>query len=191
VILTGVTRGRKNPLHFGLPARLEAARFAADLALHTLALDAGLSYSAAYQVSAGGVPGIDTVERLANVLKVSPSFLAYGEAHEWTPAPAPRHEGVRGRLEQMRLARGMGRKPLGKASGTSDTAVRGIESGPSVPGVDTVERLAKALKCSPGWLAYGEGADPMAEPSGGGFTGKGILLGLLGWLLHIGKVTKA
>src|SRR5207302_1637816 len=115
--------------YFGLPGRLEAARFASDLAQEKLALDAGLSNTAAQRVAAGHVPGIDTVERLADVLKISPSFLAYGEAHEWAPVEVPRYEGAKVRLERLRLVRGLGYRALGRAAGLSDTAVRMVEDG--------------------------------------------------------------
>ena len=36
-----------------------------------------------------------------------------------------------------------------------------------IPGVDTVERLARALGVSPCWLAHGQTAPPLHGPDGG------------------------
>ena len=61
------------------------------------------------------------------------------------------------RLRQVREAAGLSVRGLGIASETSDTTVRLTEEGHTVPTVATVEALAKALRCSPCWLAFGEG----------------------------------
>jgi len=53
---------------------------------------------------------------------------------------------------------------LGRLSGVTAGALHLIEAGKSIPGVDTVEKIAKALRVDPRWFAYGYGEDyPMFE----------------------------
>lgn len=165
-----MVRGKKNPRHLRLPERLASARLAADLAQHTLALSAGLSYSAVFQVESGHVPGVDTVEKLANALRISPAFLAYGEEHPFVATDALRHHGLGPRLQRLREHQKLTRKGLGQAADITGTGITNIESRASAPGVDTVEKLAQALRCAPGWLAFGEGRDPLRDGPLGGST---------------------
>jgi len=86
----------------------------------------------------------------------------YGPAKEAPPALSC--EGVGARLRKAREAAGLGFRPLGRAAGTSDTAVRLTEEGRTMPTVATVEALAKALGVSPCWLAFGAGEGPASAP---------------------------
>ena len=160
-----VTRGRKNPLHFGLPMRLKAARKNAGLPRARLAREAGLSVNAASYIEVEHrIPGVDTVEKLARVLHVSPCWLAFNQAQ---PLPASglstaaaSYDDLRIRLLLARQVRGLSQNALAVEAGITHTAVLLIEDGRNLPSVDTVERLAGVLSVSPCWLAYGQGEDP-------------------------------
>src|SRR5580658_4318406 len=101
-----VTSGRRNPLHFGLPKRLRAARESADLGVAQLSLAAGLSDPVATKIERGQVPYLDTIEKLARVLKVSPCWLAYERA---TPPDQPFRYRARSALTRIRCSAGGGR----------------------------------------------------------------------------------
>lgn len=157
-----VTRGVKNPLHFALPKRLKKARKEARLSLARLGEKAGLSGPAVGNIERGdSVPGIDTIEHLARALGLSPCFLACGMVCPFKEMDTPMHLGLPARLKSLREARGYSRNALGNESGTADMTIEHIEEGENVPRVDTVEKLAKVLKVSPCWLAYGCGPDPL------------------------------
>lgn len=109
------------------------------------------------------VPRLDTVEKIASALGLSPAFLAYGiEADASQPTAGLRCEGVASRLRETRIARGLTMRALARAAGLTDTAVRSTETGASMPSIATVESFAVALGVSPAWLAYGLG--PMELP---------------------------
>lgn len=58
------------------------------------------------------------------------------------------------RLEKERLAGGLSRKVLADLSGISEQNVFVLETGKTEsPRISTVEKLAKALKCDPQYLA--------------------------------------
>lgn len=65
--------------------------------------------------------------------------------------------GLGARLFQVRKAAGLGLIKLGKMAGVSHSTIGDIEKGRQLPAVDTVERLARALKVRPAWLAFGDG----------------------------------
>ena len=159
-----MVRGRRNPLHFGLPARLRRAR--ENLSFSSVAEAAGISDGQIVfrlERKPGHVPRCDTVELIAYALGLSPTFLAYGIEADCLPlADGLRCEGVAARLQETRAARGLSVLALAKQAGLSHTAVGNIERG-TMPGLDTAEALAKALGVSPGWLAYGLG--PMELPN--------------------------
>lgn len=161
VLPKGVVRGHPNPLHSKLAARLRAARKRASLSASRLALDAGLSDGVVRHIEdVGGIPSVQTVERLAAVLDISAAWLAFGPPSSRLPPPTELCEptdSFAARLTAARALRGLSRKALAKAAELSLTAVTGLESG-QVPNVATVERLAKALKIAPGWLAFGPAA---------------------------------
>jgi transcriptional regulator with XRE-family HTH domain len=159
-----VVRGRKNPLFMGLAARLKTARKTAALNRQSVTQRAKLSdVSAVLGMEQGQrIPRLDTVERVAYALGLSPAFLAYGiEADASQPTDGLRCEGVASRLRQTRIHRGLSVLALATAAGLSHTAVGNVERG-TMPTLATAEALAIALGVSPGWLAYGLG--PMELP---------------------------
>ena len=131
------------------------------MARQPLSLAAGLSNNTVHGIEhSSRVPSVETLERIANVLKVSPCWLAFGEEQPFTAAAELRSAAIGERLRAAREQRGLSRHVLGKTAGTTGTTVQSIEDGRTMPGVDTVEQLAKALKVTPCWLAYGSGPDP-------------------------------
>ena len=159
-----MVRGRKNPLYMGLAARLKTARKTAALTRQSVTHRAKLSdVSAVLGMEQGQrIPRLDTVERVAYSLGLSPAFLAYGiEADTSEPTDGLRCEGVDLRLRQTRIHRGLSVLALATAAGLSHTAVGNVERG-TMPTLATAESLATALGVSPGWLAYGLG--PMELP---------------------------
>ncbi len=161
-----VVRGRRNPLYFGLAARLKKARSEACLSFDSVAVASGRSDgNTVFQLERkrGHVPRLDTVEQIAYALGLSPAFLAYGlESDPKQPTDGLRSEGIATRLRETRSALGLSMRALARAAGLTDTAVRTTETGATMPGLDTAEALANALGVSPGWLAYGLG--PMELP---------------------------
>lgn len=71
--------------------------------------------------------------------------------------PNPRWAKFPDRLRRSRLVAGMHAAGLSSAAGLNSTAVLRLESGSSLPQLPTVEKLARALGLSPGWLAFGLG----------------------------------
>lgn len=67
------------------------------------------------------------------------------------------------RLFQARREAGLGFIKLGKMSGVSHTTISDIEKGRRMPAVDTIERLARALKVRPAWLAFGDGQPSLRD----------------------------
>jgi len=158
VLPSGVVRGRKNPLHFGLAARLKRARSAACLSFDSVAEAAGLTDgNTVFQLERkpDHIPRLDTVEKIAYALGLSPAFLAYGIEGACSPSEPLRAAGIGSRLRLTRLARGLSVLALAQLAGTSHTSVANIEKGGTLPSIATAEVLAKALNISPGWLAYG------------------------------------
>lgn len=137
--------------------RLRSARKQAKLTPSRLSLDAGLSDGVVRHIEdEGGVPGLATVQRLADALGISPAWLAYGQAPEKQQPPAGLSDSATfaERLQAARSTRGLSRKALARETGLSLTAITGLESG-QVPSVTNAEKVAKALRVSPGWLAFG------------------------------------
>lgn len=173
-----VTQGRKNPLWMGLANRLEKLRRAADMTLNGLARATGVACPVIWRLESGdGRPKIDTVEKLAFGLGVSPVYVAFGPEgaepfrlktpsflkSESTPVPRPgqgeyrsRYLGCAERLRSARDSRRLSFRELAVAAQVSYQAVQYTESGQTVPRVDTIEAIAVALDVAPGWLAYGE-----------------------------------
>lgn len=122
----------------------------------SLSVAVGMHRAAASGLEGGGrVPRVDTVEKLAKVLGVSPCYLAYG-----VELPSPmrtRLAALPQRLSAIRQERGLSGLELGRLSGTSHTFVRMTETGTTVPNIAKVEQLAKALNVSVCWLAFGTG----------------------------------
>lgn len=160
VLPTVVVRGRKNPLHLGLAARLKRARKAACLSFDRIADAAGLTDGNTVrhlENKADHLPRLDTVEKIASALGLSPGFLAYGIDGQGSPAGQQGAAGIGDRLRAARLNRELSVRALAERACTSHTAIGKIERGGTMPTVATVEALAVALSVSPAWLAYGTG----------------------------------
>lgn len=118
-----------------------------------------MSVNAAWGLEAGGrMPRLDTVEKLANVLKVSPCWLAYGVELPCEDADDAGVNELPARLLRLRQDRSLSRRELGRMAGTSDNFVQMTETGTTVPNIAKVEQLAKALQVSVCWLAFGLGS---------------------------------
>lgn len=153
---SAVVRGKKNPGFLKLPARLKKARSAAGLDCQALSLKAGLSPNVAFYIERNDrVPRLDVVEQLAAALDLEVGWLAFGWADETTSHGKPDHTGVSARLSSARNERGLSANALGLAAEVAPGTILYIEKGRSVPSIETVEKLSKALKVSPAWLGYG------------------------------------
>lgn len=114
------------------------------------------------------VPNIDTAERIARALGVSPGWLAFGRAtaapgHE--PGDTLRCDGIGQRIAELRQALGLSRKALAERCKVSRAMLLYVEEGRSVASITTAEQIAAALGVSPAWLAYGE--LPRTDPKRG------------------------
>ncbi|MBL9045099.1 MAG: helix-turn-helix transcriptional regulator [Myxococcales bacterium] len=124
----------------------------------SLSVAVGMHRAAASGLEAGGrVPRVDTLEKLAKVLGVSPCYLAYGADVPCLAQTGTLFADLPQRLSAMRQERGLSRLELGRLSDTSHTFVRMTETGTTVPNIAKVEQLAKALNVSVCWLAFGIG----------------------------------
>jgi len=124
----------------------------------SLSVAVGMHRAAASGLEKGGrAPRVDTVEKLAMALGVSPCYLAYGVEMPGPPDAGMRSSDMPQRLSTVRQERGLSRLELGRLSGTSHTFVRMTETGTTVPNIAKVEQLAKALNVSVCWLAFGTG----------------------------------
>ncbi len=167
-------------MHYGLIERLKKIRQVQGWTRAGLSLDAGLANNTVAGIEVGQMPRVDTVETLAWSLGVEPCWLAFGTEgvepfRKKTPGGAARpgtlpsaisttapndaalHAGLPTRLTAARVARALTRQALGEAAMTTEQTVANIEEGCNLPAIATVERLAKALSVSPGWLAFGQG----------------------------------
>lgn len=153
-----VVRGRKNPLYLGFTKRLRRARRSAGLSFTALAHLAGISSAKTTSALERGdnVPRVDTVERLAQALRLSPGMLAFGIAAPLSSSEALRSSDLAQRLRDLRALQGLSMREVGRRSETSGNLVKMVESG-TMPSIDTLEKIAKALDVSPAWLAYGIG----------------------------------
>ena len=159
-----MVRGRKNPCYVSLPARLRKARRAAGLPLRALSVLAGLSHDTVRNIeTAGSVPSIETVEKLANTLKVAPQWLAFAEETTVAVSESMRYDGLASRLAEARKQSDLSLRTLGDKAGLPAGTVHAVERSKYVPSITAVEKLAKALGISPGWLAYGNGPDRLFE----------------------------
>jgi transcriptional regulator with XRE-family HTH domain len=151
---------------------------------HELAALVGLSSGAVFHCEDGvHVPKLSTVERIADALGISPTWLAYGDEGPLRfkprrprpalpldpPVPEPDSRpardlwrGVAERLAYARTTGGLSLRQIAEAAGVSRQTVLLIERGHNEPLISTVEALAVALGVSPGWLAFGEGEGPEA-----------------------------
>lgn len=153
-----MVRGVKNPLHFGLPRRLREVRLKADLARQALSQAARLASNAVHRIEVEQrVPSVETVEKLAAVLRVSPCFLSFGVERPFDEQALGRTSELATRLHAAREQCGLSLNALAKASGVARTMIGYIEGGDTMPSLATVELLASALRVSVCWLAFAEG----------------------------------
>lgn len=157
-----MVRGHKNPLYYGLPGRLRRARREQQLGLLPLSRLAEVSHDTAHCIERGQrIPRVDLIAKLAQALAVSPAWLAFGEGSQRLEASPQRDVDVGKRLHLLRTYQGLSRMALAAAAGLTGTSILNIESGRSVPKLDSIEGLAKALGVSPSWLAFGVGKEPL------------------------------
>ncbi len=152
-----MVRGRPNPLFTGLPLRLRKARRQSGLKRLPLAAKAGLATATGRDIeTAGRIPTVGTLARLASALGVSAGWLGYGLGEQHTDGPVSTTDGMGARLALVRIERGLTKAALARLADLSPSSFAKIENGGQT-GVDVLESLAKALGVSPAWLAFGEG----------------------------------
>lgn len=78
------------------------------------------------------------------------------------PLP-PGVAGMASRFRQARQQTGLTLKALEKKSTCPISMLSDLANGNRMPQVDSVEKIARALGVSAGWLAYGEGIAPTWE----------------------------
>jgi transcriptional regulator with XRE-family HTH domain len=157
----GMVRGSPNPKHFGLPLRLRRSRVQSGLTKMALSAAAAVgSPTVLYTETGQRIPSVGTIAKLAAALGVSAPWLAYGLG-DATPAPGASCDGMGQRLQAVRTERGLTKAALARLVELKAPSLSQIENG-GQSGVDTIERIAKVLGVSPGWLAYGVG--PMVLP---------------------------
>jgi len=179
----GVTRGRKNPLWFGLAERLRKTREAAGLSGLAASNLAGMGASVwRFVERQEQVPLINTVEKMALALGVPACWLAFGEDGEipfqqkiqrqgteasMPPEPEPEqilepvaYLGLSERMQAARKAAGISMRELSRRAGVSVQSVSLLENGTGIPRIDNCEALALALDVAPCWLAFGVGRGP-------------------------------
>lgn len=101
-------------------------------------------------------PSAETVARLAGALVVSAAWLAFAVGEQSTDGPPVGCDGMGERLQAVRIERGHTKASLARLAELNPGSIAGIENGGQA-GIDTIERLAKQLRVSPAWLAYGVG----------------------------------
>lgn len=102
------------------------------------------------------LPRLPTVERLADVLGVSPGWLAFGLESPWEPAKAPRCAGLRDRLREVAAERDLSLREVARRADAGEGVAVAVARG-TMPSIATLEDLSRALGVSPAWLAFGEG----------------------------------
>ena len=103
-------------------------------------------------------PRLDTVERIAYALGLSPAFLAYGvESDGSQPTEGLDAAKVASRLRQTRAARGLTMRALARAAGLTDTAVDPPRRGPACPALRLSKRLRQPSVCRQGGSATESG----------------------------------
>lgn len=175
-----VTRGRRNPLWFGLTARLKTARDAANLNRRAVEVSAELARGSMTRIEDGlTIPAVDTLEKIADALGVPASWLAYGydgenvfrqrrSSHVTNDDPPEvgnvatqqQHRGIAHRAHHARQIRGHSLRGIAGAAGISAQSLMLTEAGETIPLVSTCEALAVALDVAPSWLAFGVGVGP-------------------------------
>lgn len=175
-----MVQGVKNPLFWGYKSRLTQLLDEGVFSQKEVASAAGIGRNTlSVHERNESTPRVSSLLSLANALGVSPTWLAYGTQGGLPfrqrrpvvpfdppmPALAARPAStacadLAQRLTTARTQQGLSLRKLGAAAGMSAQAVLLIERGDSNPLISTVEALAVALDCAPGWLAFGEGEGP-------------------------------
>ena len=152
-----VVRGSPNPRYFGLALRLRTARKRADIPRVTLATRAGVSDAIVRYLEADErMPTVETIARLASALSLSAAWLAFGLGEQDNAEAPASCDGMADRLRTARADRNQTRIELARSAELNPGTIAKIEEGGQT-GVDTLEKLAKALRVSPAWLAFGVG----------------------------------
>lgn len=152
-----MVRGRRNPRHLGLPARMRKARKQSGLTRMALAQKAGVGTPTALYAETGKqTPTVGTIVRLASALSVSAAWLGYGLGNPDADKPEATTEGMGGRLQTVRVEQGLTKAALARLVSLSPGTVADIENGAQT-GIDVLEALAKELAISPAWLAFDQG----------------------------------
>ena len=122
-----VVRGRQNPKHLSFSTRFRRARRQSALSLVDLAERAGLAGASVVRYLETGMraPRLDTVERLAHGLGLSPAFLAFDLGADTSlPADGLRCEGIASRLRETRTVCGLTMRALARAAGLTDIVLK-------------------------------------------------------------------
>jgi transcriptional regulator with XRE-family HTH domain len=139
----------------------------AELTRMALAQLAGCGQTIALEIeNRQRVPATDTLLRLALVLDVSASWLAFGMGDQQAPNISQAQTALGDRLRLARTDCSMSLAELGRRTGRSPRAIAKIENG-GQSGIDVIESLAKALGVSAGWLAFGIEPRVVASPRRG------------------------
>lgn len=109
-----------------------------------------------YTETGDRVPTVATVARLAAAMSVDAGWLAFGTGTEAASSALQTTDDMRDRLGTLRTARGLTKAALARMVELSPSAYAKIENGGQT-GIDTIEKLADALRVSPAWLAFGVG----------------------------------
>jgi transcriptional regulator with XRE-family HTH domain len=158
-----MVRGSPNPRYLHLAARLRKARKESGLTRMALAEKATVGTPTVLYIETDQrIPTVGTVARLASALGVSAAWLAYGLGEQPSGGTASSCDGMAERLRTARTDRGHNRTDLARLAERTPGTISGIENGGQA-GVDTIERLAKALNVSPAWLAFGAGDRELAR----------------------------
>lgn len=127
-----------------------------------LAQASGVSTPTALYVERGQqIPTVGTIARLAAALTVSAAWLAYGIGEPQSDGQPADFSGMGARLQAVRVKQGYSKASLARLAELNPGTIAGIENGGQA-GVDTIERLAKELRVSSAWLAYGVGEQGLA-----------------------------
>ena len=121
-----MVRGRRNPLHFGLPTRLRRARQAAELTPKAVVQKLGGDQATVRDIEQGTrIPTVRTIARLALALKVSPAWLAYGIGEPMAETTVGTCETMGVRLQTSREEKGLTKAALARLGEPSAASARG------------------------------------------------------------------
>lgn len=152
-----VVRGSPNPRHWGLARRLKSARRLSKLTRMALAERGCVSEATVLYVETDQrIPTVETIARLASALSLSAAWLAFGLGEQDNAEAPASCDGMADRLRTARADRNQTRIELARSAELNPGTIAKIEEGGQT-GVDTLEKLAKALRVSPAWLAFGVG----------------------------------